>query len=128
MLVMNIDDGVRLLDDGTPWPIAPHKANLGEGVFAWDNLDDAQNYLKLKQSRTDVELKIYEFKVSSSNLAKMKSLDMTKMSDDAVDLFMNKYAKLNGGIPNHGLEYIRGTNIGEENYLASSVFKYLNFI
>jgi hypothetical protein len=122
-------DGARLFNDGTPWPIEPHKANLGEGVYSWDNFVDAQNYLKLKQRRTDVDLNIYEFRVFNDDLANMKSLDMTKLSDDEIVAFLNNYAKLNGGTPNHGLEYIRrGTNIGVENYFDSSVFKYLKFI
>jgi len=126
--VQNSEDGARFLNDGTPWPTEPHKANLDEGVYSWDNFEDAQNYLKLKQRRTNVDLNIYEFKVSNENLAKMKNLDMTKLSDDAIDAFFNNHAKLNGGNPNHGLEYIRrGTNIGVENYFHSSVFKYLNF-
>jgi len=126
--VQNAEDGARLLNDGTPWPTEPHKANLGEGVYSWDNLEDAENYLKLKKRRTDVELNIYEFKVANKDLAKMKSLDMTKLPDDEVDAFLDIHAKLNGGTPNHGLEYIRrATNIGVENYFHSSVFKYLKF-
>jgi hypothetical protein len=126
--VQNSEDGARLLSDGRPWPTEPHKANLGEGVYSWDNLDDAKNYLNLKQRRADEDLNIHEFKVYYKELAKMKSLDMTKLSDEQVDEFLDKYAKLNGGTPNHGFEYIRrGTNIGVENYFSSSVFEYLKF-
>lgn len=125
--VQNSTDAKRLLSDGTPWPTEPNRANLGEGVYAWSSKEDALNYFNIKSKRTS-DLQILEFEVSQADLSKMKQLDLTKMTDDEVNAFLDSYARLNGGTPNHGYEYIqRMTGLGVENYFNKSVFEKLKF-
>ena len=125
--VQNSADAKRLLSDGLPWPTDPHRANLGDGVYAWSSKEDAINYFNIKSKRTD-DLQILEFEVLQTDLNKMKQLDLTKMSDDEVNTFLDNYARLNGGTPNHGYDYIqRMTGLGVENYFNKSVYGKLKF-
>ena len=125
--VQNSADAKRLLSDGLPWPTDPHRANLGDGVYAWSSKEDAINYFNIKSKRTD-DLQILEFEVLQTDLNKMRQLDLTKMSDDEVNTFLDSYARLNGGTPNHGYDYIqRMTGLGIENYFNKSVFGKLKF-
>ncbi len=73
-------------------------------------------------------MKILEFKVSLDDLNSMKQLDLTKFSDDVVNVFLDSYARLNDSIPNHGYDYIqRMTGMGVENFFSKSVFSKLKF-
>lgn len=81
----------------------------------------------MKSKRTS-DLTILQFDVSHSDLSKMKQLDLTQLSDDSVNDFLDRFARLNGGTPNHGYDYIqRATNIGIEHYFSKSVFEQLHF-
>ncbi|MBQ8188505.1 MAG: RHS repeat-associated core domain-containing protein [Lachnospiraceae bacterium] len=125
--VQNSADAKRLLKDGLPWPTDSYRANLGDGVYAWSNKEDALNYFNIKSKRTS-DLQILEFEVLQTDLNMMKKLDLTKMSDDEVNAFLECYARLNGGTPNHGYDYIqRMTGLGVENYFHKSVYKKLKF-
>lgn len=46
--VQNSADAKRLLSDGLPWSTDPHRANLGDGVYAWSSKEDAINYFNIK--------------------------------------------------------------------------------
>ena len=125
--VQNSADAKRLLSDGLPWPTEPYRANLGDGIYAWSNIEDASHYFNLKSKRTG-GLQILEFEVSQTDLNRMKRLDLTKMSDDEVNMFLDSYARLNGGTPNHGYDYIqRMTGLGVENYFNKSIYEKLKF-
>ncbi|WP_334072023.1 hypothetical protein [Paenibacillus sp. A14] len=87
--VQNSIDETRLLKGGEPWPTAPHKAHLGEGVYAWDNKVSALDYLDLKLKRNpSADLKIIEFSVAKSDLAKFKSFDVDGLSSEETALIV----------------------------------------
>lgn len=110
-----------------PWPTEPKRANLGDGVYAWGTQEDALRYYNIKSKQTN-DIQILEFEVSQKDLNNMAQLDLTKMSDDEVNAFLDRYARLNDGIPDHGYDYIqRMTGIGVENYFSKFVFDKLNF-
>ena len=122
-------DKERILNGGEPWPDAPNKSALGEGVYAWGNEEDAKNYLNLiKNKYPESDVEIVKFKVSDKKLAEFKSLNVDSLGDDEAAAWMERYSKLWGGTPEHGLEYIqRGTNIGVEHFFDKSIFKFLDF-
>ncbi|UHA73171.1 DUF6531 domain-containing protein [Paenibacillus sp. 481] len=128
--IQNSIDEARFRNGGEPWPTEPHKAHLGEGVYAWDNKTSAHNYLEIKTKRApDAGLKMIEFSIAEKDLAKFKFFDVDGLgSDDAVNDWLNRYSKLTDGAPDHGYDYItRGTNFGKENFFDKSVMKYLKF-
>lgn len=50
------------------------------------------------------------------------------MFDNEANKFLDKYARLNGGTPNHRYDYIqRMTGLGVENYFNKSVYGKLKF-
>jgi len=126
--VQNESDAERLCGDGTPWPTEGTRANLGEGVYAWGNMDDAQNYLERKQGRTSEPLSILQFNVNDNDLSNMKTLDTRNMSDAQRESFFGQYGVLYGGEPNHGYDYIiNNANLGVEHYFNITVFDKLHF-
>lgn len=124
--VQSAADESRLLAGGTPWPTAPNRAHLGEGVYAWGNRADAESYLNHLTSRGACDLRICSFQVNNADLAGMRHLDVDSLANPSA--FMQKYSSLWGGTPNHGYEYVtRGTNFGTEHFFSSSVFDKLRF-
>ena len=118
----------RLLSDGQPWPTKPEKANLGDGVYAWDNMDDAQRYMERKQGRTSEPLTILRFEVNNSDLNSMRTFDSRGLTDNELNNFFDQYARLYGGTPNHGYDHIiNETNMGVEHYFDKTIFEKLNF-
>ncbi|MGN0403124.1 MAG: hypothetical protein ACI4HQ_12820, partial [Acetatifactor sp.] len=127
--VQNSDDAERLFNDGTPWPTDGTRANLGDGVYAWDNLNDAEQYLDRKQGRTSEPLSILEFFINDSDLNNMNTLDTRNMNDDELNEFFEQFARLYGGEPNHGFDHIiNQTNLGVEHYFNKTIFDLLYFI
>lgn len=127
--VYNDADTERLLEDGLPWPTEPRRANLGDGVYAWGSLSEAERYMEIKQRRTSEHLQILKCSISKKELAQMNTLDLRMFSDEEASLFLDTYARLNGGVPNHGYDYIiRKTTLGVEHYLHKDIFSKLNFM
>lgn len=125
--VQNDLDAERLRNDGSPWPNEPSRAALGEGVYAWGTLDDAQKYLDRIQQR-DPSAQILSFTIDNNDLNNLRSININALSDNDAAAFMNQYSRLFGGTPNHGYDYIqRGTNMGVEHYFSSIIFDLLNF-
>ena len=127
--VQNAEDTERLLADGTPWPTEGTRANLGDGVYAWDNIEDASRYLERKQRNTSEPLSILEFFIYDSDLDNMNTLDTRSMNDDELNEFFGIFARLYGGNPNHGYDYIiNDTNLCLENYFNKTIFNLLHFL
>lgn len=74
-------------------------------------------------------MEILEFTMSGEDFESIKKKDLTKLSDEEVDDFMQKYSKENKKMPlKHGYDYIkRGSNLGIENYFSKDIFKMLKF-
>lgn len=128
-LVQNSQGASRLLNGGAPWPTAPNKSNLGEGLYVWNNLDDALAYFSKLQAGGAQNLLMLEARISQSALSKLRTMDLTKVSDDEANVWLDRFAKLNGGIPNHGYErVIRGAGLADENYFSKDVFNLFKII
>ena len=97
-------------------------------MYAWGNIEDANRYLDIKQARTTEPLSILQFRVYDSDLANMRTFDTRGLSDDELNDFFSQYARLYGGEPNHGFDYIiNDTNLGVEHYFNKTVFDKLHF-
>ena len=127
--VQNSMEAKRLLGDGTPWPTDGDRANLGDGVYAWGNIDDANRYLTIRQGRISEPLSILKFEVYDSDLVNMRKFDTRVLTDDELNDFFDKYARLHDGKPNHGFDYIiNDTNLGVEHYFNKTIFEKLHFL
>lgn len=124
--VQGKEDAARLMGDGVPWPNKPTQAHLGEGVYAWDNLADAQKYMDLLSNKGREGLSILKINISESAYNKLNILDLTKMSDVKVDIWMDTYSQFGKGMP-HGYDgVIRATgNFGNENFFSKAIFDLL---
>ncbi|MEP7289912.1 MAG: hypothetical protein ABI947_29555 [Chloroflexota bacterium] len=120
------EDAARLRSTGEPWPTAPDRAHLGTGVYAWDNIESAKAYWALKTTRGITGLEIVSFEVDSEALANLNQINVDSLADP--DAFLDRYSSLRNATPDHGYEYIiRGTQLGNENFFASSIFHLLSF-
>jgi hypothetical protein len=121
----------RLLGSGAPWPTDPLRSALGEGVYAVSTRGHAEAYRNfLLDVYEEPARSILEFRVRRSDLASFKSLDVDALGD-AADAWVVRYSKLQGGVPDHGLEYITrgvGERFGREHFFDKSVFSKLHFL
>ncbi|WP_437678427.1 DUF6531 domain-containing protein [Sorangium sp. So ce131] len=125
--VQDPSDAARLRNGGVPWPTEPHRAALGEGVYSWGSLEDAQRYLSRIQNRQP-NAQIISFSVPEDVLRSFRHVDVDSLGDEAAEAWMSRYSRLFDGTPDHGLEYItRGTNLGTEHYFATSVYHLLRW-
>jgi RHS repeat-associated protein len=121
-------DAARLLSGGHPWPSSPTRAHLGEGVYSWGNLADAQNYLSIQTKfNPDVKLSVLKFSMKSSQFTKLRSFQIP-LDDAAANAWLGKHSRLYGTGTPHNYQYIQGnTNIGTEHYFSSEIFPLLKF-
>jgi RHS repeat-associated protein len=123
--VLSPEDAARLRAGGEPWPDEPHRAALGEGVYAWGSEEEAQNYMNRLSGRVP-NLETVEFSVDDANLASFKQVDVDAHADP--EGWMQEHSKLWGGTPDPSIEYVRRqTAIGQEHYFNKSVRNKLNF-
>jgi RHS repeat-associated protein len=124
--VQSAEDAARLRSGGDPWPMEAERAALGPGVYAFDNRESAEAYAQLLGGHGASNLEIMSFSVSEHALSSMRSLNIDSLPDP--DLFMSKYSRLWGAIPNHGYDWLmRGTRFGTEHYFSNNVFDLLRF-
>lgn len=125
--VQNSDEAARLMGDGLPWPTKDSFSALGEGLYTWDNLEDAEKYMSLLKRYKHLEnetFSILKVDVDEQILRSFKSLKVDDLADP--DEFMKRYSKLWDGTPDHGYDYIiRDVNLGSEHFFDKSVFKHL---
>jgi len=124
-------DVARLRSSGEPWPIAPERASVGEGVYAWGSRAEAEAYRTLLRATASgqADLEMIAFQVSNADLRSLRQLDRTLLSGEQDENWLNRYSSLWGGTPDHGLEYIkRGTRFGVEHFFHKSVFRLLHFM
>ena len=117
----------RMFSGGTPWPNISNKAHLGIGLYLWESATDAKNYQKIFNGR-NISTKILNFDISLSKLKKLKTMDLTKLSDLEVDNFLGKYSSLYGEGLSHNFDRVmrKTGNFGVENYFHKSTFKSFN--
>lgn len=124
--VQDAADAARLRSGGEPWPTSPSRAALGPGVYSFADRAGAEAYANVLGSRGTSNLEILQFRVSESDLASMRSVNIDSLENP--EDFMSKYSQLWDGTPNHGYDWVmRGTQFGQENYFSSSVFDMLRF-
>jgi hypothetical protein len=126
--VQSAADAARLRESGEPWPSADTRAHLGEGVCAWDSRSPAQAYLDVLLTKGATNLGILTFRVSDRILRWFRRLDVDALGDPGADEWLNRFSRLRGGVPDHGLHCIcRGTQFGVEYFFDRSVFRHLRF-
>ncbi|MEU8078913.1 RHS repeat-associated core domain-containing protein [Catellatospora citrea] len=120
----------RLLNNGgLPFPMEPNRAHFGPGVYAWDNLADAEGYLSRLRDGRGYNVVMLTFAVGEDALDAMNSAHVGSMADDAAEAFVGKYSSLYGDGLEHTFDYIsRPTSIGTEHFFSARVFGSLNFL
>ena len=125
LLGMGPSDAERIKGAGEPWPTDATRAALGEGVYAWDNLGDAEAYLSTLGGD---DLEVVAFQVDMSLLQNQGQLSVDSLGTPGADAWMERYSSLWGGTPDHGLQYItRNTAMGTEHYFSKSIIQLLQF-
>jgi hypothetical protein len=120
--VQSAEDAVRLAKGGSPWPTGLQRANLGTGFYAWESLETAEQYRNLLQQHGATDLRIVVYEVADESLGKLRKLDLTQLSDDEVNAWMEKHSHYGDAEP-HDWEYVlRNTDLGTEHYFAAAIF------
>lgn len=126
--VQGAADAARLRAGGEPWPSEPAKAALGQGVYSWATLEEAEGYARILAAKGADDLETMSFTVSEQALAAMRTVNVDLLTEKEAELFMGKYSQLWGGVPDHNFDrIIRGTNLGVEHFFSKSVRRLLNF-
>lgn len=112
-------DAARLASGGTPWPTGLQRANLGEGLYTWGTRAEAEAYAAGKANA-----QILEFRMSSADYSRLKSLDMRLLGDESATSWLMKHSQYGEGLP-HGFEHIiRQTGAGAEYYFSPNAFRF----
>ncbi len=120
--VQSKQDAQRLAGAGEPWPTGLQRSNLGIGLYAWESRVTAEHYGKLLENRGASDLAIVCYEIYQGDLMALKALDLTRMTDEEVDDWMERFSHYGNAEP-HEWEYvIRATDKGTEHYFAADVF------
>jgi hypothetical protein len=124
--VQSAEDATRLRNGGTPWPTAPNRAALGQGVYAWDNPSSATTYQNHLLNNRNASTEIVSFSISDSNWEKLSKFSVDLYTNP--DAWLDSYSVLRGGTPTYEYNMItRGTNFGTEYYFNSNIHSQLNY-
>ena len=129
--VQGPEDARRLLTGKGVWPTAANRAQFGAGVYAWDNSASALAYRTKLEATGVTNLSILEFKIHNETLSKLRTMDLTKLSDFNQNSWLNRYSSLYGGTTNHGFQHIirtTGMEAANEYYFRFSIYNKLNFV
>src|SRR5437763_1145467 len=93
--VQKPEDAMRLDAGGEPWPTGLQRANLGPGIYTWPSLGEARKYQQLLENHGAwaADLEMMSFEITDAQLAMMKTLDLTLLSDDEVMAWMERYSQ-----------------------------------
>ena len=119
--VQDAKDANRLANGGEPFPSAPERAHLGEGVYTFESFADAETYLTRIQRRigADVELQIVRLDIEESALQRLKAVDL-RGNDVLAEEFVSRHSRLYGDGLAHDFEYvIRPTAMAPEHFLRA---------
>ncbi|WP_143091063.1 hypothetical protein [Thermoflexibacter ruber] len=127
--VQNEANANRLRTTGYPFPSEPNKSDIGEGVYSWETYEEALSHKShLENNRGVAGLEIMVLGIKKGVFANLLQKDLTLLSDNNREIWHRRYAKTWGGVPNHGLQYIRRANrFGFEHYFHHSIFHLLKF-
>jgi len=126
--VQNATDAARLKGSGEPWPTDPTRSALGEGVYAWGDSETAGLYKAAKEATSQESLETMQFSVDNAKLSQYNQVNLTTLSDNEQNAFLEQQSKLYGGTPDTSIDYIqRGTKYGTEHYFNKTVFNDLDF-
>ncbi|WP_075343641.1 DUF6443 domain-containing protein [Tenacibaculum agarivorans] len=124
--VQGADDVARLMGDGLPWPNSSTSAHLGEGVYSWASREAAELYMSRLSSFGYEGLQIMKFRVKG--YGSLKTLNMTRFSDDAANAWLSKYSSLFGEGTSHSYQHIiRPAGMGDEYFFAKEIFNKIIF-
>src|SRR5579862_4204369 len=120
--VQSRSDAVRLTAGGAPWPAGLQRANLGQGLYAWETLLEADVYRQVLLRHGANDLVILTYEAADIDIGGFAKLDLTQLSDDDVNVWMAQYSRYGQGL-RHGFEYVvRNTDMGKEHYFAPAAF------
>jgi hypothetical protein len=107
------------------WPSGLQRANLGLGLYTWATSEDAERYAAHLLKREAVALVVVVYEIAEDELERLKKQDLTQLSDEDANAWLNKYSEYGDAEP-HDWDYIiRNTGMGTEHYFASHVFNRL---
>ncbi|WP_450182925.1 DUF6531 domain-containing protein [Streptomyces caniferus] len=130
--VQGAQDAARLRGggDGSPWPGDEDRGQYGEGVYAWDTLEEAQTYLARRQ-KSHTGLEIVSFRISEDDfqgLRRRDQIEMWEKSPDDAEAWAGRHSRIYGDGHPHDYDYVRGpTGLGPENYFSKRIFHLLKF-
>jgi len=125
--VVNDKDLNRLQQGGTPWKTDPAKAHLGEGLYSFDNLADAEKYRSLLESHGAKDLKILEIQFEESTINNLNKIDLGCLDDATRTNWLDEHSTLFSDNPSTvtppGFDYIirPGGNF-VEHYFPPEIF------
>lgn len=121
-------DASRLLAGGTPWPSGMSRANLGEGLYTWGARGQAEAYKAALEARGATGLRIMEGRMSAVEYRRLRTLDLRRLDDAAVEEWMATHSQYGEGLPHPFQHVIRETgNFGSEHYFSADVFSSFKF-
>jgi len=115
-------DASRLAAGGAPWPAGLQRANLGLGLYAWESLQEAENYRQLLVNHGATGLVVLTYAVNDVDMAALTTLDLTLLSDEDVNAWMAMFSLYGQGQPHNFEHIVRNTGKGREHYFAAPVF------
>ncbi|MCX4692681.1 putative T7SS-secreted protein [Streptomyces sp. NBC_01408] len=128
--VQGAEDAARLRNGGEPWPDDELRGQYGHGVYAWSSLDEAERYLAVRAAQLPGHgLAVVSFRVSADDFLSFNKADMTSMTPDEAEKFMDAHSRIYGdGLP-HDYDYIKGMpqKYGSENFFDRRIFHMLKF-
>ena len=83
-------NAARLLSGGTPWPTAPAKAHLGEGLYTWGSRSQAEAYVSLLEGRGASGLRIMEASIPEAQYNALRAMDLRGLGDAAAPMRLVK--------------------------------------
>lgn len=117
----------RLLPGGTPWPTAPAKAHLGEGLYTWGSRSQAESYMAPLEGRGASGLRIMKATMPQAQYNALRAMDLRGLGDDAANAWLGRHSSLFGEGAPYGLDhFIRDTgNFGPEFFFSKDAFPLL---
>ena len=120
--VQGAEDVARLMEHGgEPWPSGFTHGSLrdifGPGLYTWETRGQAEAYQALRAARGADGLQILEHTIDVEDLARLRSVDLAAIGDDAANEILDMGAA-------HGYDHIRRLtgNFGPEHFFSSDVF------
>ena len=79
----------------------------------------AESYLRRLEQQGATDLQIVAYEIAEGDLARLTTKDLTSLSDEAVDEFMDQYSHYGRALPHDYQHIIRNTGIGAPEHCFS---------